>query len=150
MTELRFELDGAAQALARPALHRGGRVLVPLADFCSRLGAELRDVDGRGSLAVCSGDDLCLILQPADRCEMEGELFAYLDAFGEALGLRWEVSGEALAVRSGAAALAGTAVGLGLGQRPPGIRLPDLYTGDLVSADVYRGKPAVFYMWASW
>ena len=28
--------------------------------------------------------------------------------------------------------------------------LPDLRTGELVSADVYRGKPAVFYMWASW
>ena len=33
---------------------------------------------------------------------------------------------------------------------PPGFTLPDLYTGEPVSAEDFRGKKAIFYMWASW
>ena len=45
---------------------------------------------------------------------------------------------------------AGDPVGLGIGARPPDFTLPDLYTGELVSLSDYRGRKAVFYMWASW
>lgn len=150
--ELTLVLDGAPRPMARSALMADGQVAVPLRAFCDLVDAEVVDLDGQGSLGVCVGEDLCLVLQPGSSREMDGELYADLDSFSEGLGLRWQVDGATLRVTTGAIG-AGEAVapaGLGVGQRPPAFTLPDLRTGELVSADVYRGKPAVFYMWASW
>jgi len=42
------------------------------------------------------------------------------------------------------------ASGLSIGDRPPEIRLPEDGSMDIVSSEHVIGKPAVFYMWASW
>ena len=41
-------------------------------------------------------------------------------------------------------------IGLSIGHAPPAFTLPDLYTGEMISSSDFRGKKAVFFMWASW
>ena len=144
MQVLKLVLDGRHAALASAARFDKGRVLVPIRAFCEAVGAEAKVLDGGGPLAVCRGD-LCIPLD-GDTVSVNGEIFAPLTAFGEPLGLRWEVEGDALRVTSAQA----VRTGLGIGSRPPDFTLPDLTTGESVSLGDYRGRKAVFYMWASW
>ena len=66
------------------------RVLVPVHAFSEALGAEAKDLNGNGSLAVCKAD-LCIPLSEEETVSIEGEVFAYLSAFGKEPGLQWQL-----------------------------------------------------------
>jgi hypothetical protein len=147
MAVLKLYLDGRQMTLTPAPRLQHGEVLVPLHAFCKAVGAEAKALDGGGQLAVCKGD-LCIPLNTGktETVAIDGVVYAPLTAFGEPLGLRWQAEGDILRVTSGA----GGQTGLGIGARPPDFTLPDLYTGEPVSLSDYRGRKAVFYMWASW
>ena len=109
------------------------------------MGAEAKDLDGSGRLAVCKGD-LCIPLSDEQTPSFDGEVYADLSAFGDALGLQWQLSDSVLTIITSEAA----PIGLAAGARPPAFALPDLYTGALVSSTDYAGRKTVFYLWASW
>ena len=148
MRELSLCLDGRPVPGAPEARMRDGEVLVPLYSFVEAVGAEAKTPEGDGALAVCRGD-LCIRLK-SDGSEVSlvrNTQYVALSAFGEALGLRWKVDGDAVEVTT----MRGNGgVGLGIGARPPGFTLPDLDTGNPVSPADYLGRKAAFYVWASW
>lgn len=128
-----------------PTREGGDRVLVPVHAFSEALGAEAKDLNGNGSLAVCKAD-LCIPLSEEETVSIEGEVFAYLSAFGKELGLQWQLADATLTVRTEGR----VATGLAVGSRPPVFELPDLSTGSTVSSADYVGKKTVFFVWASW
>jgi len=141
----KLSIDGQPVMLTpAPRLQRGD-ILVPLHAFSEVVGAEAKTLPGSDQLAVCKGD-LCIPLEQAEIISIGGVTYAPLTAFGKPLGLLWRTEGDTLRVISGA----GNQTGLGIGDRPPDFTLPDLYTGKPVSLGDYRGRKAVFYMWASW
>ena len=77
---------------------------------------------------------------------IEGEVFAYLSAFGRKPGLQWQLADATLTVRTEGR----VATGLAVGSRPPVFELPDLLTGSTVSSADYVGKKTIFFVWASW
>jgi hypothetical protein len=150
MEPLELHLEGEPVTLTPAAWHDGGGVWVPLEAFCAAAGAVLKDIDGAGQLAVCDEEDgdVCVLLGADDTRDVAGTAFGRLETFAGPLGLTWSLNGNGtLSVIRQAH---GQDTRLGVGHRPPKIQLPDVTTGQLVSADVYHDKPAVFYMWASW
>ena len=146
MEALALVIDGEEVALSHsPRMEGGDRVLVPVRAFSEALGAETKELDANGSLAVCKGD-LCVPLAAEDTLSLDGEVFAYLSAFGEELGLRWQLADSTLTVNTEGR----VATGLAVGSRPPAFELPDLHTGARVSSADYVGKKTVFFVWASW
>ncbi len=145
MRVLKLHLDGRPVTLTPAPRLENEEVLVPLRAFCEGVGAEAKTLPGSEQLAICKGD-LCIPLRQAETVSIGGVTYAPLTAFGEVLGLRWRTEADTLRVTSGV----GDRAGLGIGDRPPDFTLPDLYTGDPVSLSDYRGRKAVFYMWASW
>ena len=147
MEALALVVDGEEVVLSQSPRREppGARVLVPVRAFSEALGAEVKEMDGNGSLAVCKAD-LCIPLSEEETLSLDGEVFAYLSAFGEELGLQWQLSDSTLRVATGGRVVTGLAVG----SRPPIIELPDLHTGVPVSSADYVGKKTVFYVWASW
>lgn len=148
MNVLKLSIDGQPVTLTPAPRLQHGEVLVPLHAFSEAVGAEAKALPGSEQLAVCKGD-LCIPLRQAETVSIDGVVYAPLTAFGEPLGLRWRTEADALRVTSGTSS-AGGQIGLGIGDRPPDFTLPDLYTGEPVSLSDYRGRKAVFYMWASW
>lgn len=144
MESLALVIDGEEVALSQSPRREAGRVLVPVRAFSKALGAEAKELDGNGSLAVCKAD-LCIPLKE-ETLSLDGEVFAYLSAFGEELGLQWQLEGSTLRVTTKSR----VATGLAVGSRPPVFELPDLYTGATVTSADYVGKKALFYVWASW
>ncbi len=145
MEAIALIVDGQQVAVTPSPRRDGDRVLVPLAAFAETVGAEAKELDGNGRVGICR-DDLCIPLEAGDRRTVDGNDFAYLSSFGEALGLHWTLGDDTLRV----AQRASTARGLAVGTRPPVFQLPDLATEELVSSDAYVGRKTVFYMWASW
>jgi hypothetical protein len=78
--------------------------------------------------------------------KIDGKSYADLEVFGEALGLSWTEDEEALQVSAGEA----RSPAIKAGQPAPSFTLPDMRTGKPVSTDFFRGRKAVFFMWASW
>ena len=149
MEAIALIVDGQ-QVAVTPSLRRDGdRVLVPLSAFAETVGAEAKELDGNGRVGICRAD-LCIPLEADDRRTIDGNDFAYLSSFGEALGLNWTLGVDALRVSLRGESASSTARGLAIGSRPPVFQLPDLATGELVFSDDYVGKKTVFYMWASW
>lgn len=144
MQGLELRLDGRPVAMETAVRLVDEEVCVPLEAFCRLVGAKVEVVNGE-QLTVCKGD-LCVPIQAEEGVTIEGITYAPLDGFGEALGLSWVLTGDVLSVRSSVE----DQIGLSIGQFPPEVSLPDLYTGERVSAAAYRGKKAIFYMWASW
>jgi hypothetical protein len=146
MEVLTLVIDGQQVALSQSPRQEGGdRVLVPVRAFSEALGAEAKKLDANGTLAVCKGD-LCISLPEEETISIDGEVFAYLSAFGGELGLRWQLAGSTLRVSTGKR----MATGMAVGSRPPVFELPDLHTGATVSSADFVGKKALFYVWASW
>lgn len=148
MRQLTISSAGRFTAMSPAPRQDGKDVWVPLEAFCQAMGVTLKDI-GDGQLAVCNNDgaDLCIPLASGDTRPFDTIIFGRLEAFGEPLGLSWQTTGDGvLSIARGP----GDSVGLGFGDQPPRIELPDVHTGRLVSSDVYYDKPAVFYMWASW
>jgi hypothetical protein len=146
MEDLVLQLDGKSVVTDPGPRRDGDHILVPLLSFAKAVGAEAKVLEVNGPLAVCR-DDLCIPLNDGSTIEIDDIVFARLAAFGEPLGLSWEVGGDTLRVkRSGSLKKSG----VGIGDRPPEFSLPDLYTGTPVSLQEYRGRKTVFYMWASW
>ena len=147
MRELSLFLDGFPVPGVPEARIRDGEVLIPLYSFVEAVGAEAKTLED-DALAVCRGD-ICIRLKPdgSEVSLVRNTQYVALSAFGEALGLRWKVDGDAVEVTT----MSGNGgVGLGIGARPPGFTLPDLDTDNPVSPADYRGRKAVFYVWASW
>jgi hypothetical protein len=145
MQMLDLTLNGKPVALDPGPRVESGAVTVPLHAFVGILGAEAKRLEAGGPLAVCKGD-LCIPIEEEVTAVEGGTLYAPLAAFIEPLGFQWQVSGRVLALSEAKE----TDRGLGIGDRPPGFTLPDLYTGEPVSLGDHLGKKAVFYMWASW
>ena len=138
-------IDGVNRRLDPSPRLDGDGILVPLAAFCELVEAEAKEVNG--VLAVCR-EDLCIPLdESVDLVSFDGVRFARLSSFGGALGLAWSVDRGVLRVQSGRLP---EQVGLEIGNRPPEFTLPDLYTGEPVGPAHFKGKRAVFFMWASW
>jgi hypothetical protein len=123
------------------------KVLVPLDRFCEVVRAEVKVLDGLPYPAVCKGD-LCIPLNAADVADtvlVSGKTLVYLDALTEPLSLRVQTYTDRIEVK-----MVDSTSGLGPGQKPPVITLPDLFTGESISSSDYLGRKVVFYMWASW
>ena len=146
METLGLVVDGEEVALSQsPRRGAGNRVLVPVRAFGEAVGAEAKELDGNGSLAVCKAD-LCIPLSEGETVSLDGDVFAYLSAFGEELGLQWQLANATLTVNTEGR----VATGLAVGSRPPVFALPDLHTGATVSSADYVGRKTLFYVWASW
>ena len=146
METLELKIEGEPIALTPAVQREEGEVWVPLEAFCAATGTVLKDIDGAGQLAVCDedGGDVCILMGACDTRTASGTSFGRLDAFAAPLGLSWSVTDDGvLAVRRRTVK---ESTGLAVSDRPPKIELPDVVTGELVSADVYYDKPAVFYM----
>ena len=143
MQRLELLIDGRSSALVPgPRLERE-KVLVPVHAFSAALGAQVRVLEGSEQLVFCLGD-LCVPI--LEKISLQGEHFTPLAELAEALSLGWQLEGPVLQVRTDGSG----DTGLGIGMRPPAFELPDLYTGETFSQHDYKGKKAVFYMWASW
>ena len=142
--KLELVLDDERSTVA--AWSDGDRILVPVHAFAAVVGAEVKQLPAGGPLAVCRGD-LCIPLD-GDTAEVAGSLLMPLSTVAEPLGLKWDTSNGKLLIRSGQSG--SEATGYGVGDVPPDIRLPDLTTGERVALSDFRGKKAVFYVWASW
>ena len=149
MEAIALFVDGQQVAVTPSPRRDGDRVLVPLAAFPKTVGAEAKELDGNGRVGICR-EDLCIPLEAEDRRTIDGEDFAFLSSFGEALGLHWTLGDDVLRVALRVEPASSTARGLAVGARPPVFQLPDLATEELVSSDAYVGRKTVFYMWASW
>ncbi len=145
MQKLELTLNGRPVALDPGPRFIDDVVVVPLHALTAILGAEAKRLEEAGPLAVCKGD-LCIPLDGEVMTTVDGTLYAPLAAFIGPLGYQWQVKGEVVSLVEAKE----TGRGLGIGDRPPGFTLPDLYTGKPVSLGDYLGKKAVFYMWASW
>ena len=143
MQVLELFVDGRPTSLELEVRLDQGRVLAPVRAFSEVVGAEVKSVGGGEELAICKGD-LCVPLSATTT--VDGVVYARLSDLAAPLGLSWEVEGEVLRVSGGRE----EEIGLGIGKEPPGFTLPDLFTGAPVSMHDYRGKKAIFYMWASW
>lgn len=143
----KFYIDDRPVSLTPAPRLKNGEVLVPLQAFSEAVGAEVKTLDGSGRLAICKGD-LCIPLDVsgANAVSIGGVIYAPLAVFAGSLGLRWQMEDDALQVTSSAI----DHIGLGVGDYPPNFTLPDLYTGELVSLRDYRGKKAIFFIWATW
>ena len=146
MQVLELFVDGRPTSLEPEVRLDQGQVLVPVHAFSEVMGAEVKSVGGGEELAICKGD-LCVPLgATVITVIVDGAMYALLSDLAAPLGLSWEVEGEVLRVQGGRE----EEIGLGIGKEPPGFTLPDLFTGAPVSLHDYRGKKAIFYMWASW
>ena len=143
MQVLELFVDGRPTSLEPGVRLDQGQVLAPVRAFSEVVGAEVKSVGGGEELAICKGD-LCVPLSATTT--VDGVVYARLSDLAAPLGLSWEVEGEVLRVSGGRE----EEIGLGIGKEPPGFTLPDLFTGAPVSMHDYRGKKAIFYMWASW
>lgn len=142
--EIQFEATGLTGAAYRD----GDVVWVSLQGFAAGTGTLVKQIDGRHAMCDEEGGDVCVLLPDDGVRDVDGDVFGRLGAFADALGFDWSVTDDGvLILRRGAST---SPRGLSVGQRPPLIELPDVTSGRLVSSDVYYGRPAVFYMWASW
>ena len=133
--------------VAGSLLNDDDRVLAPLDPFCEVVGAEVKVLEGLAHPAVCKGD-LCIPLNSAgavDTIQVSGNTLVYLDALTEPLNLKVQTHTDRIEVK-----MVDSTSGLGPGQMPPAITLPDLFTGESISSSDYLGRKVVFYMWASW
>ena len=146
MEDLVLQLDGQSVVIDPGPRRDGDHILVPLLSFAEAVGAEAKVLENNGPLAVCR-DDLCIPLNGGSTTEIDDIVFARLSAFGELLGLSWEVGEDTLRIQRSASQ---RRFGVGIGDRPPEFTLPDLYTETPVSLQEYRGRKTAFYMWASW
>jgi hypothetical protein len=143
---LKLYIDSEPASLAPAPMLKNGDVLVPLHAFSKAVEAEVKALESTGKFAVCKGD-LCIPIDDnANIVSIEDIVYVPLSAFADVLGLSWKIENNILLVTSSAA----EHTGLGIGDHPPDFTLPDSYTGELVSLKDYRGKKAVFFMWASW
>ena len=134
-------IDG--RSIAVRSIDQDGVVYVELYPFCAETGAEVKPIPGEDQLSVCRGD-LCIPLAAGDLLEMAAAAFVRLDHIASPLDFAWRTDGARVIVETEAGA-----VGLGVGDRPPGFELPDLFTGEKVRLTDYVGRRTVFYMWAS-
>jgi hypothetical protein len=143
---MELSVDGRPVVLDPSAQQDKDGIWVPLTPFCEAVDAQLKQVGE--SWAVCdeTDGDICVLLTGTDQRDADGAAFGRLGAFADPLGLDWRIDGAVLAVSRGRA----PTVGLRVGDQPPAINLPDLDSGEPVASPAYIGKPAVFYMWASW
>jgi hypothetical protein len=147
MTDLELIVEGVPQKLAPPARREDNEAWVPLDLFAPLVSCVVKPIDA-GRQGICrEGDaEICVPLLDGDTRSIDGILFGRLRAFAAALELQWHLcDDDALQVGHVAAAS-----GLSIGDRPPEIRLPEDGSTDIVSSEDVIGKPAVFYMWASW
>ena len=143
MQILELLVDGRSAVSTPGPRSNQGEVLVPVHAFGKAIGAEVKLLGAGNQLAVCQ-EDLCVPV--LTDISVEETVYAPLVDLAEPLGLKWEVAGKVLKISTAGKTL----TGLGIGKRPPAFELPDLYTGEPVSLRDYRGKKAIFYMWASW
>ncbi|MBD06448.1 MAG: hypothetical protein CME24_19120 [Gemmatimonadetes bacterium] len=148
MKELTLVLEGHQQTHSPAPMREGDQAWVPLELFAGLVGCSAKLI-GDDRWGVCRDDDeeLCVPLGDGDQRQVNGTLFGRLAAFGDAVGLQWFLCDDDI-LQVGR--LSESVVGLGVGDRPPRIQLPEDGSGDLVSSDHVIGKPAAFYMWASW
>ncbi|MBT6147694.1 MAG: hypothetical protein HOH74_19810, partial [Gemmatimonadetes bacterium] len=136
------------QTLTAPPCREGDEPWVPLEDFAALVSCILKPIgDGRQSLCRDADEELCVLIDAGDTRDVEGTLFGRLAAFAEALDLQWHLCDDDM-LQVGQ--VSGAVAALGVGDRPPQIRLPEDGTTKLVSSEHVLGKPAVYYMWASW
>lgn len=162
MEKIEMILEGRPQVLSPAAQRDGEQAWVPLECFAPLIGCELKPIaDGRQSLCRQSQgrenqgrenqhaaqEEICIPLEARDTRQIDGALYGRLEAFAEPLSLQWHLCADNL-LQVGQ--LTGAASPLGIGDLPPQIRLPVDGSSEVVSSNHVRGKPAVFYMWASW
>lgn len=141
MNRLSLRIDDSPINMSPSAVESENDVLVPVVEFASAVGAEVKVENGR---RILCREDLCI---PIDSLgneirNVEGTDFVSLSAFG----LTWRLKDGELYIRTGSA----DAHGLNVGQRPPVFTLPDIDTGIPVSSESFQGRKTAFFMWASW
>ena len=144
MDEIKVIFDGLPTGTLEEVGLKEADVEVPLERFCASVGADL-DVS-EGKTVVCSGD-LCVPVEVTRT--HEGRSFTWLSGLSQALGLTWVFQEEDRELRLTTEVERTTGVSLRVGDLAPEFTLPDL-SGRLCSSSSFRGKKAVFYVWASW
>ncbi len=148
MTNVELILEGQPQQLSPGAWRDGDEAWIPLESFADLISCHVKSIgEGRQGLCRNGDDEICVPLLDDDTRDMEGISFARLGAFAEPLELQWHLCDDDALQVGRVAASTGR---LGIGDQPPTIRLPEDGSTRLVSSDHVIGKPAVFYMWASW
>jgi len=147
MNSLKLYIDSEPVTLAFAPKLKNGEALVPIHTFSQIVGAEVKTLEGSGQPTICK-NDLCIPvnISGANAVSIDGVIYVPLSEFASPLGLSWRIDDNALKITSSEVGSAG----LGIGDYPPDFTLSDLYTGESVSLKDYRGKKAVFFMWASW
>ena len=141
-------LEGQPREMAPQPYREADQPWVPLAAVAALISCTLKPIgDGRQSLCRDTDEEICVLIDPDDMRQIDGTLYGRLDAFAKALDLQWHLCDDEL-LQLGQ--VSGATVAFGIGDHPPEIRLPEDGTTRLISSDHVLGKPAVFYMWASW
>lgn len=146
MNELVLWVDGVEVASDPRPIRDDSGIQIPLEIFSEAIHATLQEIGVDGGIALCRGE-LCVPIDTGSRRDIGGIDYVSLDLFGEAFGLRWWETDEELRVETKGMR---DMEGLDTGQVAPGFTLPDMYTGELVSSETFRGRKTLFFMWASW
>jgi hypothetical protein len=145
MRKLRLNVDGVAVDGSPDGLASESQVLVPIESFSDALGAELKELGGSDAFAICL-DERCVPIDAESLRTIDGNGYADLASFGEALGLSYAISDHELRVSTSESMHSDGSVG----HVAPTFTLPDMRTGEPVLTDFARGRKTVFYVWASW
>lgn len=146
MTYLVLFIDGIKIVSELKPMRSEIGIEVPLVAFAEAIHADITEQGVDGKIALCRGD-LCVPIDSSSRRNIEGRDYVPLEAFGDAFGLRWKSSAKELRVDTNESH---EVEGLGMGQIAPPFALPDMYSGEPVSSQAFRGRKSVFFMWASW
>ena len=145
MKQLSLNVDGRAINSEVKPLETDSDVLVPIDQFASAIGAELKHVGSDEVLSLCK-NDRCVPIDADSRCEIEGISFVDLHSIGGAIGLSWTSDNETLRVVTDD----DVDVNAVVRRIVPTFSLPDMYTGEPISTGSFRGRKTAFFMWASW
>ena len=145
MRKLALIVDGVSVDGSPDPVESDSLVLVPIEPFAAAIGAEVKDLGTAGAFALCL-DERCVPIGAESLRTIDGDGFADVASFAEALGLSYSVSDHELRVNTSESSRSDG----GVGRIAPTFTLTDMRTGEPVLTDFSRGRKTVFYVWASW
>ena len=146
MQPTKVKIDGRSVDPGHVTTDREGTLFIDLNHVKSDLRA-LVDTIVDGSQVVICQNDRCLTWDAHDLLYSNGRTFVRMDSLTAAFDLHHQIRGDTILINT---ARPKSATGLGIGDTPPKIELPDIDTGLAVESSDFRGQRVIFFMWASW
>lgn len=123
-----------------------GAVFIDLKYITSKLGATINTIRDESQVVICLNDH-CVTWGPPDLLYTHDRTFARMDSLTAAFALHHEIRDDTVLIST---ARPKSTTGLGVGDTPPKIELPNIDTGLAVRSTDFQGQRTIFFMWASW